>query len=174
MKKNFRVMDGHEFILTTAYETAAEARAEADERNSLMKPEYQTYVVIRIEQVNPAPHALTAEVIAARWDSSRLKDAPYPCQFCTHMLADHNRIEGCITCDCLASPGEARRTQASDRIRLEDAEGHFVATASSHDEAVRIIEHQRIRWHRTVHTVNRCGDFPAPCNCDDPTTHNGH
>lgn len=19
-----------------------------------------------------------------------------------------------------------------------------------------------------------CGDYPAPCNCDDPTTHNGH
>lgn len=19
-----------------------------------------------------------------------------------------------------------------------------------------------------------CGDFPAPCNCDDPATHNGH
>lgn len=20
----------------------------------------------------------------------------------------------------------------------------------------------------------QCGDYPAPCNCDDPTTHNGH
>lgn len=19
-----------------------------------------------------------------------------------------------------------------------------------------------------------CGDYPAPCNCDDPETHNGH
>ncbi len=21
---------------------------------------------------------------------------------------------------------------------------------------------------------NPCGDWPAPCNCDDPVTHNGH
>jgi hypothetical protein len=21
---------------------------------------------------------------------------------------------------------------------------------------------------------NRCGDYPAPCNCDDPDLHNGH
>lgn len=171
MKKNFRVMDGHEFILTTAYETAAEALAEADERNSLMKPEYQTYVVIRIEQVSAA--TISPEKLEARAEARKLGDALLPCEFCHHPLGGHNRIEGCITCDCLASPGEARRKR-SERIRIEDTVGHFVTFASSHDEAVRIIEHQRVRWHRTVHPVNVCGDFPAPCNCDDPTTHNGH
>lgn len=22
--------------------------------------------------------------------------------------------------------------------------------------------------------ASACGDYPAPCNCDDPKTHNGH
>lgn len=26
----------------------------------------------------------------------------------------------------------------------------------------------------TVWTDEQCGDWPAPCNCDDPVTHDGH
>lgn len=170
MKKNFRVMNTQSgVVFASQYATAAEALEDADETNSCMKPAYQTYAVIRIELIE----ALRPEVLTARAESQRLGDAAMSCQYCAHELGGHNRIEGCLMCECLASPGEARRKR-SDRIRIEDSEGHFVATASSHEEAVRIIEHQLIRWHRTVHTVNVCGDFPAPCNCDDPTTHNGH
>lgn len=28
-------------------------------------------------------------------------------------------------------------------------------------------------WHPLPWTDKACGDYPAPCNCDDPETHDG-
>ncbi len=37
----------------------------------------------------------------------------WACRFCRHDQYTHNLIQGCISCDCLATPGEAAaRTDA--------------------------------------------------------------
>lgn len=39
----------------------------------------------------------------------------------------------------------------------------------------RSVEKIQVRQETESELAERiCGDWPAPCNCDDPTTHNGH
>jgi hypothetical protein len=43
------------------------------------------------------------------------------------------------------------------------------------EELVAMLTDAYLRGHEAgTLDVQRCGDWPAPCNCDDPTTHGGH
>ena len=63
------------------------------------------------------------------------------------------------------------------RNRLEDAIFSNVILTNQEIfpiyESLKAIEAACAR-HATESSENVCGDFPAPCNCDDSRTHNGH
>lgn len=40
-----------------------------------------------------------------------------PCYLCGHESSDHNLIEGCPYCRCLATPGEATRYETKEALR---------------------------------------------------------
>jgi hypothetical protein len=46
------------------------------------------------------------DLAKARGEASHYNGG-YACRFCQHQVREHNRIEGCRFCTCLATPGEA-------------------------------------------------------------------
>ena len=61
----------------------------------------------------------------------------------------------------------------SDEERLRGKREGIKLALSYLDEYVRYNEADT-RFCQGMMTAQMCGDYPAPCNCDDPRTHNGH
>lgn len=43
-----------------------------------------------------------------------------------------------------------------------------------HERMMEIAYEYSIDYKYSETAAKECGDYPAPCNCDDPRTHNGH
>lgn len=66
-----------------------------------------------------------------------------------------------------------------DEKTMDDAPVHYGASeaqawADGYNAAVADLNTALYELALEARAEDLCGDWPAPCNCDDSTTHNGH
>lgn len=67
------------------------------------------------------------------------------------------------------TPAEIKAAIAS--VRSQDTDNISVTEKRAYNDALDRVEALLLDGAEKDHP---CPDYPAPCNCDDPETHNGH
>jgi hypothetical protein len=63
----------------------------------------------------------------------------------------------------------------TDGVLAEHGCHHCGRVGEWHVVAVDVFDYESAWLASEAERIEaRCGDYPAPCNCDDPITHNGH
>lgn len=63
--------------------------------------------------------------------------------------------------------------QYRDRVNVEIRVG-YPPYPENHAQIRQMLDEAYAEAVAKLPESSGCGDWPAPCNCDDPITHNGH